>query len=70
MSSIKSINLLGGRSSDNLEVRLSDCGYNTYFKKRAEIANKKALRALFQDLKAKGVDIKKILEGRSDGWFD
>ena len=42
--------------SDEMEVRLRDSSFDTYFRAKVEIANKKQMKKLMDDLRAKGVN--------------
>lgn len=44
------------REGDKLKVELQDNSFNTYFKRRVDINNKKDMKDLMEALKAKGVN--------------
>ena len=45
------------KNGDKIEVTLRDSSFNPYFKGKAGVKNKKELKQLIMDLKAKGVDL-------------
>lgn len=59
-----------GRSSDIIEIRLSDNTYNTYFKDKAKINSASEMENLFTNLKNSGVDVLDFVKkGKKPTWW-
>jgi len=73
MSKRKHSRILGIRGSgDMLEIRIKDSAKNTYFKKKANIENKKEIKRMLDSLRHFSIDVKEMFKEREqeeDSWW-